>query len=450
MVNAMRVNPLKHRQSGQALIVGLVFLFLGAFGLAFLFNTGQVGTAKQKLVNSTDAAAYSAALWRARVMNFHAYSNRAIIAQEVAVAQAVTLVSWALYFKTATQNIADYTSWFPPAWALQYLAYAADYNSQLVNAAAEIEIPARAAQDVGYKELLQKSQEVLNLTVNVFAMGAVANEIVKANSPNHFAFALPSSNDLTEFTRRYASDEDRQRLKAVVNASLDPFVTTRGAEVVVLPPGQCVPTSFDHRASRIIKRGGTTMGDGLERWEAGDTLSTHIWMQRRRLDPRCGREPEVMPIGYGAGETSNNDSAGTLLHNPGHSSSVNPLASQTAEDDMWSNTDYAGIGKVRELNYEGLSNTKFPTAKVAILGRQENATLHTTSQLRVSSGRLQLPDSLARGRLWALSAAEVYFKPPGLNRGQVEYASLYSPFWQARLVPVSTTDRASAEIYVAN
>jgi hypothetical protein len=436
------------KQRGQVLVLGLVLMFVGCLGLYFLFNTGQVSATKQKLTNSADAAAYSAAVWRARVLNFHAYSNRAIVAQEVAVAQAVTLVSWAKYFETAATNIADYSSWFPPAWFMQYVAQAAQYNADLAEQAAEIEIKARAASDYGYKELLQKSQEILNLTVGVFGMGAVANEVIKANDSSYFAFALPDQNMVTNFTRRYESDSDRQRLKDVVNASLDDFVKDRNAALPVLPPGPCIPTNLQQVASRFVKRGGTTMGASLERWEAVDTLSTHIWKAKAWYNPSCGKEPELVPLGYGAAESSENNAAGTVQNNPGLSASVNPWATSTSTSDMMSDDGYGGITKVRELNYEGLSNSRFPTSSVAVLARKERATLHTTSQIGVGSGRLALNESLAGNRIWALSAAEVYFASPNDSGTTVEYASLYRPYWQARLVEPTLTQRLVAEGYV--
>ena len=91
-----------------ALVLAVVLLFAGCLGLFFMFSTGQLAATRQRLDNAADASAYSAALWRARVMNYHAYSNRAIVAQEVAIAQAVTLVSWARYFDQFTGNFCFY------------------------------------------------------------------------------------------------------------------------------------------------------------------------------------------------------------------------------------------------------------------------------------------------------------------------------------------------------
>ena len=63
-------------------------------------------------------------------------------------------------------------------------------------------------------------------------------------------------------------------------------------------------------------------------------------------------------------------------------------------------------------------------------------------------GRLALPDRFAAGRLWSLAVAEVYFRaPPGAGE-RVEYASLYSPYWQARLAEPSEAEREQARRHV--
>ena len=72
---------------------------MGTITLFYLFSTGQISADKQRVTNAADAAAYSAALWRARVLNYDAYSNRAMIANEVAIAQTLTLTSETQYLK---------------------------------------------------------------------------------------------------------------------------------------------------------------------------------------------------------------------------------------------------------------------------------------------------------------------------------------------------------------
>jgi len=62
--------------------------------LLFVFNTGQLTAEKTKLVNTADAVAYSAAVMQARALNFDAYTNRALMADEVMIAQAVSIAAW--------------------------------------------------------------------------------------------------------------------------------------------------------------------------------------------------------------------------------------------------------------------------------------------------------------------------------------------------------------------
>ena len=108
----------KPLQTGQALVLCLVMMFVGAIGAYFMFSTAQVSSTRHRLDNAADAAAWSAALWRARVMNYHAYANRAIIAQEVAIAQAVTLASWAKYFDTFSTTASVLAAPYPPVAAV--------------------------------------------------------------------------------------------------------------------------------------------------------------------------------------------------------------------------------------------------------------------------------------------------------------------------------------------
>jgi hypothetical protein len=83
------------RQRGQALVFIVVTTVVVLLGALLFFNTAQLTTQKMKLQNTADAAAYSGALSEARDYNFSAYANRAMIANQVAVAQLVGLTSWA-------------------------------------------------------------------------------------------------------------------------------------------------------------------------------------------------------------------------------------------------------------------------------------------------------------------------------------------------------------------
>lgn len=53
--------------------------------------------------------------------------------------------------------------------------------------------------------------------------------------------------------------------------------------------------------------------------------------------------------------------------------------------------------------------------------------------------------AFADGALHAVASAEVYFQRPADRAdGREEYPSLFNPYWQVRLVPVSAADRQLA------
>jgi len=86
---------LSGRQRGQALVFISVTTLIILLSMLAMFSMGQLASHKTKLQNTADAVAYSVALTQARDLNFTAYMNRATIANQVAVAQIVSLTAWA-------------------------------------------------------------------------------------------------------------------------------------------------------------------------------------------------------------------------------------------------------------------------------------------------------------------------------------------------------------------
>jgi hypothetical protein len=77
---------LKKDEDGQILVftalVGLILVMM----VATIFNVGVVVGEKMKVQDAADASAYSQAIWEARILNFIAYTNRAIISHMVTIA----------------------------------------------------------------------------------------------------------------------------------------------------------------------------------------------------------------------------------------------------------------------------------------------------------------------------------------------------------------------------
>lgn len=82
-----------------------VVLVLG--GLT-LYRAGRMTADKMELQNAADAMAFGVSTVEARDLNFAAYTNRAIIANEVAIGQAIGMASWAYHWKSIGDFLLEY------------------------------------------------------------------------------------------------------------------------------------------------------------------------------------------------------------------------------------------------------------------------------------------------------------------------------------------------------
>jgi hypothetical protein len=345
---------------------------------------------------------------------------------------------------------------YPPAAAVLSAAASVAANArQLTEHAASDEIGWRADPVTGYKQLLLRSQALLHRSADTFGLGAVANEVARANDPRFFAFAMSDAGGYERFTKRQLSDPERRRLQKVVLDTLDPF--TKGPRrdnlrLLVLPSG-CVGRTLDidKWTQWYRKRGGTTMAPDLERWEAADTGSIHDWRRGGFFSSGCS-DRETLAMGWGAAEASNAQPEATLLAMPG-GTRENRAATMfavygIAGDGRQGFGRYDGIARIRDLDYAALDDPRFPVTRVAVLARIEGSAVRTANTLNLGTGRLRLFERFAGDRIWSLSAAEAWFRRPPGAAARIEYASLYSPYWQARLVEPSPAERAAAAGYV--
>jgi hypothetical protein len=88
------------RQRGQSSAFVVVFIGITLLSVIFLYKAGKLTGEKMELQNAADAAAYSIALLEARDLNFMAYTNRAMVANEVAIGQAVGLASMTRHWRS--------------------------------------------------------------------------------------------------------------------------------------------------------------------------------------------------------------------------------------------------------------------------------------------------------------------------------------------------------------
>ncbi len=172
-------------QYGQALVFTLVFTAAAGLVGLLLFNSGMLANTKTQLQNAADAAAYSAGVLQARDHNFSAYTNRAMVANQVAVAQIVSLKS---YLEDAADTHDRMEGWWlklqakipasTPLWDAM-LSYPIKSIDSTFKPVAELAVPALDKLIKGF-EFAQQSHHLATLA----SMVLVANEVITRNDPS--------------------------------------------------------------------------------------------------------------------------------------------------------------------------------------------------------------------------------------------------------------------------
>lgn len=415
-------------QHGQSLLVLVVLL--GAL-LSALWWTTEAGSAvneKQRLANAADAAALSAAVWQARALNFDAYTNRAIVANEAALAQSVSLRSWSSYMTRLLPSAALVTAWVP------YLNTAMMTLQRLwhvVDAVLQPSLMTLEATTSLVSHDIAAAQRVMHLgTVTV--VPAILRESLsqtdsryRLSTGGEAAVAVWASEWL-RFASFYGGSF-RWRQRDVVHRSLDGFSSDRRYTLSPLLGTSIV---------RFEKRGGTELVD-FDNWRGLDTLSLHA---RRGL--LFGSIRERTPIAWGGSETGQ-PSFSRGEH--GDSYRRNPRASRLADRSVRRSVGYLGLPSLYDLSAAQRDSFAPPRILVRVAlddsARRGGKALLGFASVPTPTGHEQHLEGSAP-RWFAESAATTSFERPHPRLdGARERASLFSPFWRARLATLTSDER---------
>jgi hypothetical protein len=418
---------------GLSLVLGLVLLVLGL--------SSSLLSDKQRGQVLADAASLSVANWYAQALNYQAYANRAILANEVMMAQSLTALAWSKHAETLVNNTGSFASFLP---ALRVLAGWASQAAQASRVSAELaartEIPIRS----GYTRVLAASQEAMRLAVNPFATQTLVNEVVWSGDRRFFGQYLPSS-DVSAYYRlvkTYAGGE-RAPFASLVTGELDSFTRARGytQRLYLLPTTSCIPTSIDRLFHRMVRRGGTALSADYSEWEAIDTLSAHQWRRRSWWNRTCGGHREAFPMAWGASDASVPVRPGVAAHG---GSGINPSARSLASGSSAAITGYLGLSAYRDLSQTSPEQRKAAGAfRIPVLVRLPAR--NTLADRLFAQSSQSLTTQAMGSALWSLSTAEVRFVD---LQGQ-NLPNLFLPFWRVQRVSSSLADQAAA-LAVAN
>lgn len=449
-------------QRGQALPLGLALALVGMLGALVLFNTGRVATDKARLANAADAAAYSGLLWQARALNYQAYTNRAMIANQVSIAQAVSLSAWTAYGEEASRNIAHVLSAVPPmkiygegvAQVMRTLdGFVAPIAEAMVHVVDLVNRGVAASQQAMFASSFAATPEIVSA-------------VARSSDPRFRADTLFATAGLGEnldgwrrFTSRYDVD-DREAMRSrteLVNGSLDDFSRERKWRLFEGFWFYSTPIT----RHKIFREGGTRLvyveDGGRPRWEwkAVDTLS----LQNRIFRFARKEKKQEVPIGWGMAYANDAPGSRSLTETACRGFDPSPsahcgrwTANGTAE--RWAERfsprsvgGYHGLNPFRSLSAASLA----PENGDPILRLRTEVALDTSavrsSGTFVDGERFRADIAAPGERLSSISAAELYYRRPDEDRGadlSTERATGYNPYWTVRLAPVSDEERLAA------
>ena len=503
-----------HRCGGQASILVVIVAAILVIAALMVYNAGRLVVTRIHLQNAADSAAYSGAVELARAYNFSSYSNRAMVANQVAIAQVVGLASWARYycliytdascgnFNTngtaeeiqAALEVGDEAGGEPGETVMSVYQGISSGIFDGINSAAGplvsvlngIEIAlgtasqayyAGAIADLGLSAVNSGGlmQQVLTATDpnaqiataalgNANALGGVAQGLTAVNLVQIGKFVrVPFINPYEPNNYSTNNNADpNNRFHNVVMASRDAFSKGRSSNEIapftslIWSAGTCLGDGF---GGIIINStgysGSTTLSTDNKTWTTGtggDTsafLGTGICVIEvpTPVGPIPVPIPLIIPISPATGFAN--------------------VTAGTSDQYTLSGSFYSGLQNY--IDVTDLKSADYDAPTLSIFAAREAGTIATTQQLNagtsgtqarqmpIATGTFALADSEASGVMLVGASAQVYFirpsysdettlaSPPAYQTlgGATLYASLFSPYWEAHLVPTPPLVKAA-------
>jgi hypothetical protein len=345
-------------------------------------------------------------VWTARHLNFIAYTNRAMIANHVAVGHFVSYVSWVRYINDSIEAIDRVTQWIP--YVGQYVDLAEMISAEVRDAteeAAEIAVPAIDAWNVNIRAAQAEAQASLafrNLQSLMDQTGRSYDPHIRINDGDAFssmpaelksvldAQLMTQSAAVPTFIQRYTSSRDSNSMQQLVNASL------RGNSDLQHWIAGERGWREDLLAVQLRKRGATSASqtDRVADWRAEDQLQFRTrglfgWHRWQRIGDQ--------------------------------------VSTATARE---FDSDYSGVPSY----YNVAGSPQDVSLRIAAIATKSQASVATADLLGMTATAHPLA---------VAAVARVEFRRPrgaafvSLGERRHEYANLFNPFWEAKLAPIT-------------
>ncbi|TMO86412.1 hypothetical protein CWC15_06205 [Pseudoalteromonas spongiae] len=462
------------KQRGQSLVVGLMFLPIIVLFIIYLYNVSQQNLHKTRLQNTADAAVLSSSQYLVRELNFKAYTNRAMIANHVAVGQYVGVASWFNFLVETIDNIEDVARYIPYVGPVFSQAEAWVDNINEVAVQPGMEIAVRATDLVN--NALSMSQDIMAYASSATMIESL-NDVIKVNDNQASldAIAAPTlANTLFNDWRGFQGDFNRQDnsgryndfYKVILN-SRDPFMKNRSHEWPFPFTIDIISFCFLGMSMNYWTKqaGGTDLVNNgrydPETWTSMDTLSWHKeWFKKSLFSSGCRRSE--LEIGWGAAHAGEDKDTGQFRNRQyyGRSRMINRDASNRARyNESEFNNAYGGIYDFYSIKKINKSNDAPPVTIVvskSINDIQSSKSLNigtineaTTKEIDINiEEHLQVPrnqqSSASKARIYYYRANDLW------KNSKFEYGNLYNPYWQNTLSDIDNNQRRDLLLLLAS
>ena len=177
------------RLRGQAVVLGMLFGVVLVLAALSLYRTGRLTSDKMALQNAADATAYSVSVVEARDLNFAAYTNRAIVANEVAIGQSIGMASWAYHWDSIGDFLNAYNSYLTgPTLTISNailppMATVFKVSGSLFETMMRGYATAMTAVNTNVNMGYSIAQQIYHLATVINSLGLM-NEMLEANAPD--------------------------------------------------------------------------------------------------------------------------------------------------------------------------------------------------------------------------------------------------------------------------
>ena len=483
------------RARGQASVFVVIVAAILVIAALLVYNSGRAVATRIHLQNAADSAAYSGAVVMARAYNFAAYSNRAMVANQVAIAQMVGLASWSRYYCLvyAESDCGD----FPTFGTWDEIIAITDLFEGF-NSATSVVQPIYQPLTEGLFSILNSATgpivtilNGINLTLSAasqaYYLGAyadlsgaaldtgVVHRVLVDTDPKASLAVVGSGlgqtaaagvtgaslGEIANFIKQYKplnystdpNADPNNRFHNVVMASRDQFSSSRSSLEVapfvvgVWSLGDCFGDGFGGVVvSSLGYHGSTVLSTDNKTWTANDTspfLAVGVCVVIIDVGIPI---PVIVPISPSYGQANVTDNA--------------------ADKNMYTLTSSEYSGLLSYIDVKNLQKQDYSAPDFTIFAVRKKDSIATTQQLLndsntpIAGGNLTTPDGEAQDIMMVAASSGVYFYRPQFKDDNTEtpgqpnsfsgnvglYGSLFSPYWEPHLVPTNAAAKAAVTV----